>query len=229
MQNHGINKYLGRQFALSAAAVALLFVVVTGVNADVSDDQISSDEPRSCVDDFYYDLLPGQTTTIHKEKRPKIYPVEGVVSRRSGIHKVITTLYSVHSREAVPILEGQVPPDGVLHNFFRCRGFSFVHSIDSRLVEALIETAVHFECLLVKIISGYRSPKFNDALAKKGRHVAANSKHTRGQAIDFSLENVDAQTAGKWLWENFDGGVGTYRKDNFIHIDVGRKRRWNGN
>jgi hypothetical protein len=57
------------------------------------------------------------------------------------------------------------------------------------------------------LISAYRSPKFNDSLAKKGRRVAAESRHTRGEAIDFGLTNVNAENLGKWLWDNFEGGL----------------------
>jgi uncharacterized protein YcbK (DUF882 family) len=65
-------------------------------------------------------------------------------------------------------------------------------------------------------------------LAKKGRRVASESKHTEGRAVDFSLEEISAIDLGKWLWAHFDGGVGIYPDDGFVHIDTGGKRKWWG-
>jgi uncharacterized protein YcbK (DUF882 family) len=83
----------------------------------------------------------------------------------------------------------------------------------------------------VDIVSGYRSPKRNEMMRKKGRHVASHSQHTLGHAVDFRVEGlgvaelVKAIEALKW-----DGGLGRYdgKGDLFVHADVGPKRRWKG-
>lgn len=83
----------------------------------------------------------------------------------------------------------------------------------------------------VDIVSGYRSPKRNEMMRKKGRNVASHSQHTRGQAVDFRVEGmsvgdmVRALEAMKW-----SGGLGRYdaRHDRFVHVDVGPNRRWKG-
>jgi len=159
---------------------------------------------------------------------PKIYPRPWAPSRRRGVERIATTLYNVHSREALPVFAGKPVPQAVQNHVFRCRGFGTSIPLDPRLVETVLAAAEHFEARRVNIISAYRSPKFNDALAKKGRHVASESKHTRGEAMDFGIPGVGAAKIGAWLWDNFDGGVGTYRSDGFVHIDVGPKRRWSG-
>jgi uncharacterized protein YcbK (DUF882 family) len=149
-------------------------------------------------------------------------------SRRRGLRRAVTTFYSVHSDEAVPVLEAKLPPLEVFDELFRCRGFGTKQRVDPLLVETAIAAARHFKSDRIEVISGYRSPKFNDALAKKGRHVATESKHTKGQALDIRIVGTDAVTVGKWLFDNFEGGVGTYHVNDFVHIDVGPKRRWRG-
>jgi uncharacterized protein YcbK (DUF882 family) len=100
--------------------------------------------------------------------------------------------------------------------------------VDKALVDAVLAVARHFKSPRMEVISGYRSPKFNDTLAKKGRHVAVESKHTTGEALDFRTATAAATEVAAWLWQNFEGGIGTYKKDNFVHIDMGPKRRWQG-
>ncbi|MCP4674089.1 MAG: YcbK family protein [Deltaproteobacteria bacterium] len=189
------------------------------------------DVVRECmsVDDPLIELLQGkQTRLTTPRKGPKTYRPAWRVSRRRGLQPVITTFYSIHSRESVPVLKGATPPEEVFDELFRCRGFGFRQRVDPKLIRIVLAAAQHFESPRVNIISAYRSPKFNDSLAKKGRRVAAESRHTRGQALDFSLSSSPAKEIGRWLWDNFDGGIGTYSKDNFVHVDVGPKRRWTG-
>lgn len=76
------------------------------------------------------------------------------------------------------------------------------------------------------VISGYRSPKTNAALASSGRGVAKRSLHMEGMAVDISLPDVSLahlRDAAKSLRA---GGVGYYPKSNFIHVDTGKVRFW---
>jgi uncharacterized protein YcbK (DUF882 family) len=161
-------------------------------------------------------------------KVPKTYPATQPVARRGGLNPILTTLFNVHTREALPVFRNTRPDPAVLADLLRCRGFAVRAEIDPRLIETVLAAAEEFESPRVRIISAFRSPKFNDALAKKGRGVATESRHTRGEAIDFGLVTVKASILGKWLWDNFEGGVGTYPNDDFVHIDVGPRRRWSG-
>jgi uncharacterized protein YcbK (DUF882 family) len=182
---------------------------------------------RFISSDFEW-LQTEQTPSRWPPKRSRIITSEWTGSNRRGLQQVATTLFNVHNREAALVLRDALPPEKVLKQLFRCRGFDNSKQIDPRLVEIVVKTALHFEAPRTEIISGFRSPKFNDLLAKKGRRVAAESKHTLGQAIDFRLSTAHARRVGAWVWKNFDGGLGIYSKDDFIHVDVGRKRRWMG-
>lgn len=184
-----------------------------------------------CQSVYEYTLEIGQlnpTTSLWPTKQPKVFPPQWRAASRRGRREVVTTLYAVHLKESLPILDNLRPPDEALNEIFRCRGFGERHPVDERLVEMVVAAARHFKSQRVEIISGYRSPKFNDSLAKKGRHVAVESNHTKGQAVDFRVTTARAQDVGFWLWKNFDGGVGTYTTSNFVHIDTGPKRRWRG-
>ena len=199
----------------------------------VSAEGEADDEGRAydCQSVYEYTLELEEsrpTTSLWPATRLKVFPPKWRASSRRGLREVVTTLYAVHLKESLPILDKLRPPDEALNEIFRCRGFGERHPVDARLIEMLLATARHFKSQRVEIISGYRSPKFNDSLAKKGRHVAVESNHTKGQAVDFRVTTARAQDVGFWLWKNFDGGVGTYTINDFVHIDTGPKRRWRG-
>ncbi|PRP89942.1 Peptidase M15 [Enhygromyxa salina] len=112
--------------------------------------------------------------------------------------------------------------------FFRCW---FTHGegpIPAALVAVIVAAAEHFEVREVQIISGFRHPKYNLLLTKKGREVATKSQHPLGNAIDFLLPEVEARELYEWLLGTHDGGVGFYPISEFVHIDLARKRTWRG-
>jgi hypothetical protein len=112
--------------------------------------------------------------------------------------------------------------------FFRCW---FTHGrgpIPDTLVTRIVAAAEHFEVREVQVISGFRHPKYNLMLRKKGREVASGSEHTSGSAIDFLLPGIETRPLYEWLLANHDGGVGFYPVSEFVHVDIGRKRTWKG-
>ena len=78
------------------------------------------------------------------------------------------------------------------------------------------------------VISGYRSPKFNAHLRKKGHEVAESSYHMTGAALDFRIPGVATPGLTSELEHTHDGGVGRYSHSNFVHLDTGPRRRWRG-
>jgi uncharacterized protein YcbK (DUF882 family) len=79
--------------------------------------------------------------------------------------------------------------------------------------------------LAVRITSGYRTRKTNSYLRRVSKNVAENSLHIKGQAIDFTIDNLPHKKLNNIAKEHAFGGLGVY--DNFIHIDSGPFRRWN--
>lgn len=101
------------------------------------------------------------------------------------------------------------------------------HDIDTRLLDLLVDlrraldTNQPFE-----VISGYRSPATNAMLAHEGSGVAASSLHMDGMAIDIRVPGRPLAKLRDVALRLGDGGVGYYAKSDFVHVDVGRVRRW---
>lgn len=76
------------------------------------------------------------------------------------------------------------------------------------------------------VISGYRSPKTNAMLAARSGGVAKKSFHMRGMAIDIRIPGIDIRQVHKAARGLKIGGVGLYRRSDFVHVDTGRVRYW---
>jgi len=78
----------------------------------------------------------------------------------------------------------------------------------------------------LRVLSGYRSPAYNDGLRARGRKAASASLHTEGMAADlaFARERLGP------LWHEIRGldccGAGLYAAQGFMHVDVGPSRFW---
>ena len=101
--------------------------------------------------------------------------------------------------------------------------------IDPGLFDALnaisgkLETNQPFQ-----IISGYRSPRTNAMLHARSKGVAENSQHTVGKAIDVRVPGVELRNLRNAALSLGAGGVGFYPVSNFVHVDTGRVRQWQG-
>ena len=81
----------------------------------------------------------------------------------------------------------------------------------------------------MQVISGYRSPRTNEALRQSGGGgVAKRSLHMHGLAMDIRMPGVDLPRLRDAAWGLQAGGVGYYPGSDFVHVDVGRVRRWAG-
>ena len=78
------------------------------------------------------------------------------------------------------------------------------------------------------LLSGYRSPETNAMLRSRSRGVARNSLHMQGQAADLRLQSRSVNQMAKAAAACSAGGVGSYRGSNFVHMDCGPIRTWNG-
>ncbi len=78
----------------------------------------------------------------------------------------------------------------------------------------------------IEIISGYRSPKTNAILNKASDGVAHRSLHMDGMAIDIRLDGSTLRQIQNAALLMRRGGVGFYPSSGFVHLDVGRVRKW---
>jgi uncharacterized protein YcbK (DUF882 family) len=102
-----------------------------------------------------------------------------------------------------------------------------IHPIDPKLMDFLYDLLTkvdnHSE---VHIISGYRSPATNEKLRQGSKGVASKNLHMQGKALDFRLPGTDTAIFRDKARAMKRGGVGYYRKLDFVQIDTGRVRFW---
>lgn len=140
------------------------------------------------------------------------------------------TLVNVHSNEALALDESS-PSDERFSRLMPDRTSGELHGFDARLLGVIRRVAARHPGARIELVSGYRSPKFNEHLRKKGHRVASHSQHSRGHAIDFRVEGLSpAEIVAELRALHWSGGIGRYDSvgDRFVHVDVGRERFWMG-
>jgi uncharacterized protein YcbK (DUF882 family) len=139
-------------------------------------------------------------------------------------HAYFDTTLDVRYRRA----DGTYDPEALrqIQRFFRSREDGREGAISLRLIELLAYVEDHFHPRQMTLLSGYRSPQFNEDLRAAGGQAAQTSLHTQGLAADVAMSGVDLARVWRQLRELGVGGVGYYRKENFLHIDSGPPRFW---
>jgi uncharacterized protein YcbK (DUF882 family) len=77
-----------------------------------------------------------------------------------------------------------------------------------------------------EVISAYRSAQTNAAARRSRGGVARNSQHIAGKAVDVRIRGVSLATMRRAAIGMQAGGVGTYARGDFVHLDVGPVRAW---
>jgi uncharacterized protein YcbK (DUF882 family) len=102
-----------------------------------------------------------------------------------------------------------------------------VHRIDPGLLDLLTTLSRRLDAgPSFEVISGYRSPATNALLHAESSEVAKSSLHTLGMAIDIRMAGLDLSYLRTAALSLDLGGVGYYPTSDFVHVDVGRVRRW---
>jgi uncharacterized protein YcbK (DUF882 family) len=78
----------------------------------------------------------------------------------------------------------------------------------------------------IQVNSGYRSPRTNAAARRRNSHVARNSFHMQGMAVDITVPGFNLAKLRRAAIDLQAGGVGTYPGARFLHLDVGPVRVW---
>ncbi len=190
-------------------------------------------------------LVPTAATSARGSvgaSEPRPAHADGLATRKAATDAAITgdalltTLVQTHTPERVP-LDAVSPSPDRFAELLMDRSTNEVHAMDPKLLAMLRTLAARHTLARIEIVSGYRSPKLNELLRKKGHHVASHSQHSLGHAVDFRLVEVDApkgleprKVEAELRELGWDGGIGTYstKDDWFVHMDVGPNRRWNG-
>ena len=78
----------------------------------------------------------------------------------------------------------------------------------------------------IDVVCGYRTPWSNAFLRSRSSAVAKHSLHMQAMAIDIRLPGVATPALRDAALQLHRGGVGYYAREQFVHVDVGRVRRW---
>ena len=143
-------------------------------------------------------------------------------------------LINAHTAEKLSVVfwqDGRYLQDSLDKINFLLRDFRVneVMQIDTNVLEYLhqvytrMDTEEH-----IQVLSGYRSPETNEMLRKRssGSGVAKNSLHIIGKAIDFKIPGRQTKALQETALDLHIGGIGYYRKSDFVHIDSGPHRSW---
>lgn len=117
-----------------------------------------------------------------------------------------------------------------LDHFLRDHRTGDVRHFDPRLFDLLyaLTESLHESGGEIDVVCGYRSPWSNEFLRSRSAHtgVARHSLHMQAEAIDIRLPGIPTAKLRDAALQLHRGGVGYYATSNFVHVDVGRVRRW---
>ena len=140
----------------------------------------------------------------------------------------LINLYNEHTHEWLAVDPHEPPSQAELDALLRDHYTNKSTHMDPKLAAFLLGAAASFHRDVVDIVSGFRHPKYNLILRKKGHQVARDSQHTHGHAIDFFLPDVAPAQLQAWAKAQHAGGVGIYVESGFVHMDTGPVRFWSG-
>lgn len=115
-----------------------------------------------------------------------------------------------------------------LNNYLRDHRTGDVHDYDPRVFDLLHDLAAALDKpdTEIDVICGYRTPWSNEYLRTHGHGVARHSLHMQAMAIDIRVPGVPTAKLRDTALALHRGGVGYYAASDFVHVDVGRVRRW---
>jgi hypothetical protein len=160
-----------------------------------------------------------------KASRPKRHAHKPLEARAQPA----VTVMNVWTHEVLPVNLKQPMDRQSFNQLTRCHFTNQASQMDRRLPDIVMRAARKFAAKTVELVSGFRAPKYQLMLRKKGREVARDSQHPRGTAVDFRLPQVPIKRLLKFVKSLRMGGVGYYPHSQFVHADVGRIRFWRGN
>lgn len=159
---------------------------------------------------------------------------EAPATQQAGLPERTLRLFNTHTREEVHVVlrRGDAYlPEAIaqLRHVLRDHRNGESHDMDLGLYEQLCDLAATAKVdPYYQIISGYRSPESNAKMVSPGSGVAKNSLHMQGKAIDVRLVNFSTAELRDLALAAEKGGVGYYKRSDFVHLDTGRFRSWIG-
>jgi uncharacterized protein YcbK (DUF882 family) len=142
-------------------------------------------------------------------------------------------LYHLHTNESIDVvyrIGDTYVPSAIdqLDHFLRDHRTGDVIELDRRVFDLLhdLTAAAGRPDSVIDIVCGYRTPWSNEFLRRTTQGVASHSLHMEGEAIDIRMPGVSTSRLRDVALSLHRGGVGYYPESQFVHVDVGRIRRW---
>lgn len=141
-------------------------------------------------------------------------------------------MYSGRTGESIDTiywLEGKYIKEALkeINYFMRDWRHNEVITYDPRNIDIIAATSRLMDTSeAFQLLSGYRSPATNAMLRRRNRGVARNSYHMKGMAADLRLKSRSVTQMAAAAEACNSGGVGKYRRSNFVHLDCGPIRTW---
>jgi uncharacterized protein YcbK (DUF882 family) len=185
-------------------------------------------------------VLSGRTLSGLKSFLPVLVLLAGPLCCASGRNVSAAKeyrlhFYHTHTRERLDIVyrrgDTYIPEAlGQLDRFLRDHRTGDVHHYNPKLFDLLhdLTESVGDSAGEIDVVCGYRSPWSNEFLRHSTAHsgVAEHSLHMQAEAIDIRLPGIPTSEVREAALRLHGGGVGYYRASDFVHVDVGRVRRW---
>jgi uncharacterized protein YcbK (DUF882 family) len=141
---------------------------------------------------------------------------------------------NLHTGETLDVAyweNGAYVPDALqaVNHVLRDHRNNEIHVIEPHLLDLLTALSQRLEATpRFEVISGYRSPATNAILHAESSEVAVGSLHMQGEAIDIRMQGLGLAYLHDAALGLDMGGVGYYPESEFVHVDIGRVRRWGG-
>jgi len=153
----------------------------------------------------------------------------------SSPHEYRLRFFHTHTGERLDVVYrrgDQYIPEALdeLDHFLRDHRTGDVRHFDPRLFDLLYDLTGSLDDSggEIDVICGYRTPRSNEFLRTRNPHtgVAQHSLHMQAEAIDIRLSGIPTSELRDAALRLHRGGVGYYRRSDFVHVDVGRVRHW---
>ena len=158
--------------------------------------------------------------------------LSGTAALSGGETRTISLIHQ-HTRESLTVtymINGRYVPSAMKKINYLLRDWrkNQVITIDPETIDLVWELHADLGSKVpVSIVCGYRSAGTNAFLKRIGRHVAKQSQHVKGKAIDFYFPDVPLSKIRNSALARGVGGVGFYSgRNGFLHVDSGNVRHW---
>ena len=162
-----------------------------------------------------------------------VLPAYATVGNAPGTREYRVRFFHTHTGERLDIVyrEGdRYLPEALakLNFYLRDHRTGDVHQYDPKVFDLLhdLMAGAGKPGAEIDVICGYRTPWSNEFLRSHSDGVAQHSLHLQAMAIDIRVPGIRTARLREAALALHRGGVGYYAKSDFIHVDVGRVRRW---